>query len=266
MKLRVRSLRWMIRRVFGASIVPVRGEAGTALWFQPAEHPSLLMGPRRVEAQIARDWSALLRPDDVVFDVGANIGFTVQRFYGLLNGRCRIWAFEPLPRNIAILKRNTRKLSGRVVVVESAVGDRNGTAVFRDNRHHGSLSRLGELGTTHPALAQFWDDFREIEVPIVTLDSFVAASPGVAPSFLKLDVEGAGHLVLKGATRVLAQARPVVSCSYHVDEERRGVAAILAQHGYRGVARTGAGITWCSPDASTGNFVHPQDARAATFR
>jgi FkbM family methyltransferase len=265
MNRRVGSLRWLLRQVFHDATVPIRGEAGIALWFRPAEYPSFLLGAGRVEGSIARDWSALLRPDDAIFDVGANIGFTVQRFYGLLKGRCRIWAFEPLPRNVALLERNTRKLRERVVVVASAVGDRDGKALFSDNRRHGSLSRLRELGAVKASVAAFWDDVQDIEVPMVTLDRFVATTGGAQPSFLKLDVEGAGHLVLKGAARVLEQFRPVVSCSYHTDDERHGVTGLLAQHGYRGVVRHGAAFAWCRPEESTGNFVHPRDARSTAF-
>lgn len=265
MKRRVHLFRRLIRGVFGSSLLPVRGEAGTALWFSPAEHPSLMLGTRRVESDIARDWAALLRPDDVIFDIGANIGFTVQRFHGLLRGLCRIWAFEPLPRNVAILKRNVRKLPG-VVVVESAVGNHDGRATLEDNRHYGSLSRLSEVGALRPALVPFWDDVQQIDVPIVTLDTFVASPGATLPAFMKIDVEGAGHHVLRGATHVLQSAKPVVSCSYHSDDERHGVVTILTQHGYRAVVREGAVLKWVSPDSPAGHFVHPQDARAGVIR
>jgi FkbM family methyltransferase len=265
MRRRVGTLRWLIRQLFRDAVIPVRGEAGGALWVRPAEYPTLLLGPRRAERDIGREWSALLRPDERVFDVGANIGVSVQRFCGLLGGRCRVWAFEPIPRNLELLERNVRRLSDRVTVVRSAVGDRVGRVVMSDNRHHGGLSRLRGLGEVKSELAGFWSDAQDVEVAMLTLDAFVADAPEARPTFLKLDVEGAGHLVLRGAARVLEQCRPVVSCSYHTEEERRGVIDALSHHGYRGVSVRRGVAAWCGVGDSKGSFAHPSDPRTDRF-
>ena len=137
MKRHVGTMRALIRRSLGNSTFAVWGEAGAPFWFPAAEHPTLITGTRHVERDIARDWAALVHPGDVIYDVGANIGFTVQRFHGLLRKNCRIWAFEPIPRNLKFLRRNTARLQG-VAVVEAALGNRDGHAVMVDNRRHGS--------------------------------------------------------------------------------------------------------------------------------
>jgi FkbM family methyltransferase len=246
--------------------VPLPGEASTTLWARPSEYPSLLLGPRRVEADIAREWAALVRPGEAIFDVGANIGFTVQRFYALLQGRCHIWAFEPIPRNLELLERNVAGLQDSVTIVRSAVGDFNGTALLQDNLHHGGLSRLKNLSDIRREDANFWRVTREVEVPMLTLDDYVAGWTDTRPTFVKLDVEGAGHWVMSGATRLLSRYTPVVSCSFHSTEEQEGILRVLGAHGYRGVKVLGNGTChWCDLTASTGNFVHPSDERARSF-
>lgn len=262
----VGALRWVIRSVFRDAVIQVRGESRTPLWFFPSEYPILLLGPARVERDIGREWSRLLRPDEIIFDIGANIGFTAQRFFALLGGRCRIWAFEPLPRNADLLERNVAALAGTVQTVRCAVGDSDGTVMLTDNRRHGGLSRLQQLSSTNGDDAAFWRDTVNVEVPQVALDNFVASAGGIRPSFIKLDIEGAAHWALQGAARTLSDCKPVVSCSFHSPEERSGVVEALRSHGYRGVAIDAKlNITWCDLQASTGNFAHPSDPRVRAF-
>lgn len=256
-------LRWLVRQVFRGAVIPVPGEAGAALWVRPAEYPSLLLGTRRVERRIAEEWAALLRPGEAILDIGANIGFTTQRFFRILNGRCRIWAFEPLPRNLELLRRNVRRFGDSVSVVECAVGERDGVCVVVDNRRHGGLSRLRSLDSSKPRDAAFWQDVEDIRVRMVSLDTFADERSGIRPSFIKLDVEGAGHWVLQGSRRVLRDHRPVISCSFHSDEEREGVVKILGEHAYRGGTLRAGRWTWCSLESSEGTFIHPTDRRMA---
>lgn len=258
-------MRALIRRSFGNSVFVVRGEAGTAFWFPLAEHPTILAGTRHVERDIARDWAALVRAGDVVYDVGANIGFTVHRFHGLLGKNCRIWAFEPIPRNLKFLRRNTARLPG-VTIVEAAAGNRDGRAVMVDNRRHGSLSLLAELGAIRSALVPFWGDVQEIDVAMLMLDTFSRTPGASAPTFIKLDVEGAALMVLEGATHILETAKPAITCSYHSDDERRGVTGILTRCGYRSVERVNEHLVWCRGESRAGHFVHPLDPRAASIR
>ena len=153
-----------------------------------------------------------------------------------------------------------------MTVVPVAVGDQDGVTVLRDNRHHGGLSRLRSLGirSEHEA---FWGDARDVEVPLVTLDSYVDANPGTKPTFIKLDVEGAGHWVMRGARRTIERDRPLVSCSFHSPEERSGVLEVLGQHGYRGVYVDNRGLcTWRELAAASANFVHPEDPRIRSWR
>jgi len=262
---RVNTLRWLVRGVFRGAVVPLWGEAGV-LWIRPAEYPSLLLGPSRAEPTIAREWRRLLRPGEVIFDVGANIGFTAQRFHALLGGACRIWAFEPLARNVELLRRNVHKLGTSVTVVPVAVGEQDGTTLLRDNHHHGGLSRLRSL-EIRPEHVGFWSDAHDVQVPLVSLDSYVAVNPDARPTFIKLDVEGAGHWVMRGARQTIERDRPLVSCSFHSKEERDGILEVLEGSGYQGVEVDADGTCTLRPLAEgSGNFLHPEDRRALGWR
>ena len=259
----VAGLRRALRLLFGDRLLPVRAESGRWLWYRPAEYPSLLRGLGRFEPEQIPRWRALLRPDDVIYDVGANIGITAHRFYGLLRGRCRILAFEPVPRNADLLELNARALGANTVtVLRCAVGEREGTMRLRENVHHGALSARAEISVADRD-QEFWTETAEFDVAMRSLDGVVrdGAPP---PDFVKVDVEGAGNFVMQGARDLLRTARPVWSISLHIESETKGVRAALGEAGYRGVRFDADGAShFCElDDRDAEAYVHPESPKA----
>lgn len=141
-----------------------------------------------------------IRPGDVVIDCGANHGFSTVLFAKWVGSQGKVYAFEPSSHNMAILKANLRLNSiQNVICHQVAVG----------------ASAGGVSISSHPNASVVLDrngvDSLE-KVRLVTLDDIVGAE---APNFLKLDVEGFEHEVLKGARRVLGSA-PRLDLELHV--------------------------------------------------
>jgi len=235
------------------------------LRFPPAEYPSLLCGLNKASPKLRQEWSQLLGEDERILDIGACIGTTVQRFYSILNGRCYIWAFEPIPRNFKLLEINSRALgSDQIYLFNSSVGNYDGETVFADNLDHGGLSRIAATisASRRPSC---WSKCTEIKVKMITLDTFLNNHPDVCPTFVKIDVEGAGALVLRGAKNMLEQYKPVISCEFHSsgeDDEQMGISQIMEETGYRGIIFSGDGrFCLCATKDSKGTFIHPSDSR-----
>jgi FkbM family methyltransferase len=128
------------------------------------------------------------------FDVGANAGHIALAVARRLP-HCHVYAFECNPHMVARLERNLElnpECGGRVTVVQAAVCDRAGIASFNP----GSVS-APESG----ALASGAEG--TITVETLSLDGF-CAQRRIAPSAVKIDVEGAEHLVLDGMGTLLA--------------------------------------------------------------
>jgi FkbM family methyltransferase len=155
-----------------------------------------------------------VRPGDVVFDLGANAGFYTLLSAKLAGPTGRVVAFEPVPRNLGYLRRHLA-INGceNVTVVAAAVADRLGRARFHDGPAH----TVGAL-----------TDDGEYEVDVTTLDDVA----GVAPKVIKIDVEGAEAAVLRGARRVLREARPIVLLSTHSTALREECTALLREARY----------------------------------
>ncbi len=92
-------------------------------------------------------------------------------------------------------------------------------------------------------------------IPHYSLDALFAANPPAGPLLVKCDVEGAELLVLRGARRLLALARPTLLLSVHpgalprFGQTTEDVAAFLREHGYRWqlLARDHEEHWWCEP-------------------
>ena len=134
-------------------------------------------------------------PGDVVLDVGANLGAYTLLFAQWVGPSGRVLAFEPAPEPREGLMRllEANGLSSRVKVVQAAVSDAEGSAIFRADGVNGGSRLVGrpEAGA--------------VTVPTVTIDA-VCSREGVTPRFIKIDAEGAELDVLRGARETIAAA------------------------------------------------------------
>jgi FkbM family methyltransferase len=134
----------------------------------------------------------LLRSDDVTFDIGANLGWYTTLFaLQAPGGHCH--AFEPQPSVFEELVANCRLngIEANVTLNNVGVADCQGSATiydFRDLPHgHASLSPV----LSRPAQAT--------ACKITTIDEYRQAHSIERIDFVKVDVEGAELLVLKGS-------------------------------------------------------------------
>ena len=148
-----------------------------------------------------------------VFDIGADVGiFTLGAAKRVGDGT--VFAFEPNPARASIIERHVRlnHWQARARVIPSAVSDRDGTIRFytTDWVMAGSLSRENaEIpGENQRGRAV------ELEVDSVSLDRFCDEMRCV-PDVLKIDVEGAELLVLRGGRNLLLTVRPLIFCEVH---------------------------------------------------
>ncbi|MGB3296355.1 MAG: FkbM family methyltransferase, partial [Phormidesmis sp.] len=137
----------------------------------------------------------------VVFDIGAHVGFYTLLSSILVGHRGKVFTFEPLPRNLFYLKRHLKLNHVKnVKLIEAAVSDSCDFAYFDDVPDNDlPKSYLGKLSTQG-----------KLQVKTVSLDELLERGEIVAPTHLKIDVEGAELLVLKGARKTLVEAHPMI--------------------------------------------------------
>ena len=150
-------------------------------------------------------------PNRDAIDVGANIGFFTCLLATSLNSG-RVLAAEPTPgahkRLVANVARND--LSQKVIVFNGALADKPGILEIEFIEDREEFSSLG--GISHYSVRNDQNRTR-IPVNVSTIDQLVLEN-GLNPGLIKIDVEGAEGLVLRGAAETLKKFRPVVFAEF----------------------------------------------------
>jgi FkbM family methyltransferase len=171
----------------------------------------------------------ILRPGQVFFDVGANVGFYSLLAARLVGSTGRVVAIEPLPRNIAFLYRHIAlNKAHNVTILPLACANRSAIESFCE----GENNALGHLAGTSDKPDASSPAFRASLVATLSLDEAVEAL-ALSPDVIKIDVEGAELRVLEGARNILAEVRPALLLSVHSDQLREDCLRFLEGFGYR---------------------------------
>ncbi|MGL4551463.1 MAG: FkbM family methyltransferase [Gemmataceae bacterium] len=165
-----------------------------------------VLGTHDMDVQYAL--GKLLRPGMTVYDIGANVGFTALIAARQVTDAGRVICFEPLASNADLIRRNA-DLNGfrHVQSRQEAVGGADGEAEF----FLSASPTWGRLADAGAAPAQTGTT----RVTVRSLDSVVAAESLPRPDLIKMDVEGAEAEALRGAVRLLAEARPLMIIELH---------------------------------------------------
>jgi len=202
------------------------------------------------EPDVYRAFTAALTPTSCILDVGASFGlYTLGACTHATAGR--VFAFEPAPGAAGLLERHVR-LNGaiaRVECVRMAVGDREGLCTL----HVPPRSGMSSLASGNALRRREWDDtaVAAIEVPMTTLDRF-CSSRAVVPDVIKIDVEGAETMVLRGARETLRKHRPVLFCEVHPAQMQ--VAGSSLEEFQSVVAEAGYSVAQIGPTRGSGIF------------
>lgn len=135
-----------------------------------------------------------LKRGGMVMDIGANIGYHTLIAAEIVGENGHVYAFEPLPKNFRLLKKNVVVNSYRnVTLVNKALSDKNGTGKL-------FLSREDNWGDVR--IFNSHDKRSSINIKLMTLDSFFGQKiPQI--DVMKMDVQGAEALVLKGSFKTI---------------------------------------------------------------
>jgi FkbM family methyltransferase len=151
-------------------------------------------------------WLNGLGQDDVLWDIGANVG--VFTMYAAAARGARVLAFEPSAPNFFVLTRNLQLngLSERVTAYCLAVAERTELATINlDSADLGAaMSQFGAAGDT--------SRYSDAALPLthgmagVSIDDLIERFGAPRPTAIKIDVDGLEWPILRGGERTLALA------------------------------------------------------------
>jgi len=165
--------------------------------------------PLNYEEQI---YASVVRPSDVCFDVGANQGDVALFLSRLAGDSGTVVAFEPVWPVYLQLCHNIQwdtYLKAPIITVPAGLADAERNAsiqVPNDQFAMGSMARPDDWGK-----AQVDSEIISYPARFLTLDSFLVSTHLTPPDIMKIDVEGAELLVLRGAVETFSRgARPLI--------------------------------------------------------
>jgi len=193
------------------TVVITELDGGTRLFVDLSDHAiGLNIVRRRYEEDGIRFVRGMLAAGETAVDAGAHIGFFTMHMAAIVGAAGKIYAFEPFDANADLLERSIveNRFADRVVFRRAAVDAAAGTATLtfpRETLNSGGAYLLRD--GTAPLTGN-----QTRPVPAVTLDEAVLSRP---VRLIKMDVEGAEPLVVRGAARILAEDRPVILSELH---------------------------------------------------
>lgn len=166
----------------------------------------------------------------VIYDLGFFDGRNFLAFDKFMPNLEKIYAFEAIydiaknPAMDAILKR-----SNKIEIINSAVADKDGEAVFCLNNALLSGSVLKDVSTKKHDSEKYTD--LERKVKLTSIDNYFSNNNIKAPDLIKMDIEGAELPAIKGAMNVINKFRPQLAISiYHSDFDFVNIPIFLSEN------------------------------------
>lgn len=179
------------------------------------------------EPKVSEVVAGVVKKGMTVIDVGAHIGYYSLYFAKCVGPTGRVFSFEPVPENLALLRKNIQlNQISWIEVLPNAVYSCTKDISFAvpsesENSGEGSLTHGCGGG--------------QILVHAVSLDSFCSSSD-IRPDLIKMDVEGAELEALLGAKNTIDRCRPKLLIElHHFDGNAAGhpVPGLLISSGYQ---------------------------------
>ncbi len=166
---------------------------GRTIWYRPGSSDTeliykiLLRRGLKGEYAIEPGILAALGEVRTVLDIGANIGVAAV-YLASVFPEARVYAFEPSPDNVPLLRRNTEPF-GRIQALPVALGERDGTLEFFSSE---SASNFGGFSR----FAAGSDAARKTTVPMRHAGRQLAELGIGGADVIKIDVEGSEGEIL----------------------------------------------------------------------
>jgi FkbM family methyltransferase len=183
------------------------------------------------EMPVQETLAQYLKPGDIFYDIGANVGFFTIVAAKLVGSLGKVYAFEPEAENIATLRHNAQiNQFTHVSAIAKAVSRTTGQAEFLLANYSG--------GHTLATVGSRADARDVISIDVVSIDDLLSQNEIESPTFVKIDVEGAEIDVLYGMTQTIKEYQPIIL--YEVDDrnkeimlsKREEIASFLRECGY----------------------------------
>ena len=179
------------------------------------------------------EWIDTFKKNSIFWDIGANIG--LYSCYAVKRANCQVYAFEPSVFNLELLAKNihSNSLSDKITIIPFPLFDNLAVKPFymTSKEWGGAQSNFGESvnyeGKTMSSVFKYNTVGMSIDqtVSLLNLDQ---------PNYIKMDVDGIEHLILKGAINTIQNAESLlIEVNDNYLKQASDVKKYLTQAGFK---------------------------------
>jgi FkbM family methyltransferase len=178
------------------------------------------------ESSFASRLAASVTPGTVAYDIGGWHGF----FAGVMaaQGASHVHVFEPLPANAERIRRLVALNPDRKITLHACAAGERESEMDLIIMQETSMAKL-EASTFQAENTSA----TRLRVIVRSIDVLIAADEIAPPALMKIDVEGAEVMVLRGARETIHRYRPVILAEVHSTTLLTECHALLEAAGYR---------------------------------
>ncbi len=155
------------------------------------------------------EWINSFKKNSIFWDIGANVG--LYSCYASKNLNCKVIAFEPSIFNLELLGRNIfiNQLVDKVTVIPIPLTDNlsENKLNISTTEWGGSGSTFGQNYTYDGSILNTKFDYKTIGI---SMDQAVNLLKIPQPDYIKIDVDGIEHLILKGGEKTLLSVKSIL--------------------------------------------------------
>jgi FkbM family methyltransferase len=178
------------------------------------------------------EWIDRIPEGSVLWDIGANVG--LYSCYCATQRGCLVFAFEPSVFNLELLARNiyANELAHKITIVPLPLSE----MLTRSTLNMTSMDWGGALSTFGAGYGHDGETIRKVfEFPTIgiSMTDAVKLLNIPMPDYIKMDVDGIEHLILKGGAEVLRQTQSVlIEINDKFDEQANDANKYLIDAGF----------------------------------
>ncbi len=199
--------RWLLSLVVPGPVLLNLGEFEIYVRLDDWAVGARIAARRNYEPHVTKVIRSFLRPGAVVVDIGANIGYYTLLAAARTGDTGKVIAFEPSSSSCALVEKSARRNNFHNIIIH------NKAVVSND----GHVRFGGKNGTNGSIKLDIVTGYSTL-VEAVALDTFLQNETRI--DVIKMDIEGAEGLALKGMRQLLQRHHPVIVTEFSPDALR----------------------------------------------
>jgi FkbM family methyltransferase len=210
-------VRMPLRIIPKNAVLPILQGPGRGLkWIVRSYNHGCWLGSYEFEKQELI--SKIVRPGDVIYDVGAHVGYFTIIFAKLVGVTGVVYAFEPIKENYQfILQHIALNNLPNVKAIHAGVAASSGIARFAVGNHSATSHR---------------SDSGSIRVPVYNLEEYVSDNCLSPPNLIKMDIEGEEMDVVPSILDFVVRHRTKLLVSTHQNGSASVLNKLLSSAGF----------------------------------